>query len=149
MRLKSILAASFAALLALTGCSGGNDDMPSRSKDLAALDFPDIDALSEHIADRYNGEASLTEGGELDGEIMVNLESSTFEHSDQMNTFQTLEDIGHGASFDYEWVSVTSDTPTGHWGYRYTPDTVQEVVDESIMPTDIWDAAEDGANFAY
>lgn len=144
--MKKFALATAALALALTACTSDSseDDSPSRSKDLAQLDFPSIEDFDAHISDRYDGTASL-----YGGELTVTIATSEFEHSDQMNTARVLEEAGHGAEFDYDTITVTADTPSGNWGYRYTPDTVQDVVDEKILPTDVWDAAEAGTNFAY
>lgn len=148
MRLKSILAALFAATLALTGCSS-SEDAPSRSDELASLDFPDMESLSDFMADHHGGEATMTEQGPLKGEIMVMIESKGFELSDKGETVKVLEEIGHGVDFDYEWATVASNTESGNWGFRYTESTVHEMSENEVLVDKVWNLAEDGVNAAY
>ena len=120
MRLKSILAASFAALLALTGCSSDNDEAGAD----APLEFPDAQSLNEHIADRFNGTAEL-----VDEDLTVMVESKNSELQDQDRTLKVLEDVGEGARFDYDTLTITAQADSGSWGYRYDADTVDEIAD--------------------
>ena len=145
MRLKSILAASFAATLALTGCSGGNDEAEAD----APPEFADVEALNEHVADRFNGTAELA-GDDLT--IMV--ESKSSELQDQDRTLKVLEDVGEGTRFDYDTLTITAQADNGSWGYRYDADTVDEIADTdagdgSIVVTEVWDKADTGTNNAY
>lgn len=146
---RTTIAVAFAAILTLTGCSGSDDDTPSRSKDLAALDFPDMDSLSDYMADHHGGEATMTKHGSLKGEIMVMIESKGFELSDKGETVKVLEEIGHGVDFDYKWATVASNTDSGNWGFRYTADTVQEMTENDVLVDKVWNLAENGVNAAY
>jgi hypothetical protein len=125
----------------------GNDSdggLLSRSKDLAQLDFPEPDAFNAHISDRYNGSAELNSG-----DLQVRIDSSGFKLTDQGNTAQVLEELGTAGRFDYDSVTISLDTGKGNWGYRYAPDTVDEIAENDVIVDRIWDLAESGTNFAY
>ena len=116
----SILAAvAFAATLALTGCSGSDEAEAD-----APLEFPDAQSLNEHIADRFNGTAEL-----VDEDLTVMVESKNSELQDQDRTLKVLEDVGEGARFDYDTLTITAQADNGSWGYRYDADTVDEIAD--------------------
>lgn len=140
------LAVALAALLTLTACSSGNDDAEAD----APLDFPNIEALNEHVADKYNGQAKLNGGSDL----MIGVESKNSELQDQDRTLKVLEDVGEGVQFDYDTVSISSEPDKGEWGYQYTRETVQKIAgasvgDGSVVVTEIWDNTERGYNTAY
>lgn len=139
---KTALAVAAAAILAVTGCSGGDD-----AEAEAPLDFPDVEALNEHVADRFDGTAELVKD-----DLTVMVESKNSELQDQDRTLKVLEDVGEGVKFDYDTLTVTAQTDNGSWGYRYDHDTVTEVAEagpaETVV-TEIWDKADTGTNNAY
>lgn len=140
------LAVALAALLTLTACGGNNDDAEAD----APTTFANIDELNTHIADKYSGTAKLNGGTE----IMMSVESKNTELQDQDRTLKVLEEVGTGAEFDYNTVSIGSKPDKGEWGYRYAHDVVQDIAnasvgDGSIVVTEIWDKAEHGYNTAY
>ncbi|MGO3179477.1 MAG: hypothetical protein ACTIJR_07925 [Brevibacterium linens] len=138
------VAVAFAATLALTGCSGSDEAEAD-----APLEFPDAQSLNEHIADRFNGTAEL-----VDEDLTVMVESKNSELQDQDRTLKVLEDVGEGARFDYDTLTITAQADNGSWGYRYDADTVDEIADTdtgdgSIVVTEVWDKADAGTNNAY
>ena len=108
MRLKSILAASFAALLALTGCSGGEDEKSLTEQNeerLAALSFSSPDELKDHLSgeDYENVDVYLDEtGGIMDGNLDVGVDSAGTKLQDQNLTADIIETVAHGVEFDYD-----------------------------------------------
>lgn len=142
---RTTIAVALAALLALTGCSGGNDEAEAN----APLEFTDVDALNEHVADRFNGTAEL-----VDDDLTVMVESKNSELQDQDRTLKVLEDVGEGARFDYDTLTITAQADSGSWGYRYDADTVDQIADAdtgggSIVVTEVWGKADTGTNNAY
>lgn len=140
---RTAIAVAFAATLALTGCSGGNDDAEAD----APIDFPDVAALDQHLADRFGGASELA-----GDDLTVMVESKNSELQDQDRTLKVLEDVGEGVKFDYETLTITAQTDNGSWGYRYDRDTVDEIAQagpaEGVV-TEIWDKADTGTNNAY
>lgn len=135
-------AVTLAALLTLTAC-GGNDDAEAD----ASLDFPNTEALDQHLADRFGGASELT-----DDDLTIMVESKNSELQDQDRTLKVLEDVGEGVKFDYDTLTVTAQTDNGTWGYRYDHDTVDEIAEAGpaeIVVTEIWDKADTGTNNAY
>lgn len=137
---RTTIAVALAALLALTGCSGGNDDAEAD----APLEFPDVQSLNEHVADRFNGTAEL-----VDEDLTVMVESKGFEMSDKGRTVKVLEDVGEGVEFDYETLTITAQTDSGAWGYRYDADTVKEASESEVLVDKAWSLADTGTNNAY
>lgn len=137
---RTTTAVAIAALLALTGCSGGNDDAEAD----APLEFPDVQSLNEHVADRFNGTAEL-----VDEDLTVMVESKGFEMSDKGRTVKVLEDVGEGVEFDYETLTITAQTDSGAWGYRYDADTVKEASESEVLVDKAWSLADTGTNNAY
>lgn len=142
---RTTTAVALAALLALTGCSGSNDEAEAD----APLEFPDVEALNNHIDETYDGSAELA-GQDLT--IMV--ESKNSELQDQDRTLKVLEDVGEGTKFDYDTLTITAQSDNGSWGYRYDADTVDQIADAdtgdgSIVVTEVWDKADTGTNNAY
>lgn len=141
---RTTIAVAFAATLALTGCSGSDEAEAD-----APLEFPDAQSLNEHIADRFNGTAEL-----VDEDLTVMIESKNSELQDQDRTLKVLEDVGEGARFDYDTLTITAQADSGSWGYRYDADTVDQIADAdtgdgSIVVTEVWDKADTGTNNAY
>ena len=141
---RTTIAVAFAATLALTGCSGSDEAEAD-----APLEFPDAQSLNEHIADRLNGTAEL-----VDEDLTVMVESKNSELQDQDRTLKVLEDVGEGARFDYDTLTITAQADNGSWGYRYDADTVDEIADTdtgdgSIVVTEVWGKADTGTNNAY
>ena len=135
-------AVTLAALLTLTAC-GGNDDAEAE----APLDFPNVEALDQHLADRFGGASELS-----GDDLTVMVESKNSELQDQDRTLKVLEDVGEGVKFDYDTLTVTAQADAGSWGYRYDHDTVTEVAEAGpaeVVVTEIWDKAETGTNNAY
>ncbi|MGO1623301.1 hypothetical protein [Flaviflexus sp.] len=137
---RTTTAVAIAALLALTGCSSSNDDAEAD----APLEFPDVQSLNEHIADRFNGTAEL-----VDEDLTVMIESKGFEMSDKGQTVKVLEDVGEGVQFDYDTLTVTAQTDNGAWGYRYDADTVTEASESEVLVDKAWSLADTGTNHAY
>lgn len=142
---QTTIAVALATLLAVTGCSSGNDEAEAD----APLEFPDIEALNEHIDERFDGTAELVKD-----DLTVMVESKNSELQDQDRTLKALEDIGEGAAFDYDTLTITAKADSGSWGYRYDHDTVDKIAgastgDGSIIVTEIWDKADTGTNNAY
>lgn len=137
---RTTIAVALAALLALTGCSSSNDDAEAD----APLEFPDVQSLNEHIADRFNGTAEL-----VDEDLTVMIESKGFEMSDKGQTVKVLEDVGEGVQFDYDTLTVTAQTDSGAWGYRYDADTVTEASESEVLVDKAWSLADTGTNHAY
>ena len=142
---RTTTAVAIAALLALTGCSGGSDEAEAD----APLEFPDVDTMDTHVSDKYNGSAELA-GQDLT--IMV--ESKGSELQDQDRTLKVLEDVSEGARFDYDTLTITAQADNGSWGYRYDANTVDQIADAdtgdgSIVVTEVWDKADTGTNNAY
>lgn len=136
-------AVTLAALLTLTACSGGNEDAEAETP----LDFPNVEALDQHLADRFGGASELT-----GDDLTVMVESKNSELQDQDRTLKVLEDVGEGVKFDYDTLTVTAQTDNGSWGYRYDHDTVTEVAKAGpaeVVVTEIWDKADTGTNNAY
>lgn len=134
-------AVALAALLTLTACGGNN------AEEEAPLDFPDVAALDEHLADRFGGASELT-----GDDLTVMVESKNSELQDQDRTLKVLEDVGEGVKFDYDTLTVTAQTDNGSWGYRYDHDTVNKIAGAGpaeIVVTEIWDKADTGTNNAY
>lgn len=141
---RTTIAVAFAATLALTGCSGSDEAEAD-----APLEFPDAQSLNDHIDDRFNGTAEL-----VDEDLTVMVESKNSELQDQDRTLKVLEDVGEGARFDYDTLTITAQADNGSWGYRYDADTVDEIADTdtgdgSIVVTEVWDKADTGTNNAY
>lgn len=135
-------AVTLAALLTLTACGNGDDAEAD-----APLNFPNVETLNEHIDERFDGTAELA-GNDLT--IMV--ESKNSELQDQDRTLKVLEDVGEGATFDYDTLTVTAQTDNGSWGYRYDHDTVNKIAEAGpaeVIVTEIWDKADTGTNNAY
>lgn len=135
-------AVTLAALLTLTACSSGEEAEAD-----APLNFPNIETLNEHIDERFDGTAELA-GSDLT--IMV--ESKNSELQDQDRTLKVLEDVGEGATFDYDTLTVAAQTDNGSWGYRYDHDTVDKIAEAGpaeVVVTEIWDKADTGTNNAY
>lgn len=141
MRLKSILAASFAALLALTGCSGSNDTEADAPKE--PLSFADAGDADAYFADQYGGGAD-----EHDGNVDVSIESRGTELQDQDRSANAIQDFGEGVEFDYDTLTLSIRAESGSGcGHRYTSDVVDELTglstsDGSLVFTEIWDYAE-------
>ena len=141
---RTATAVAFAATLALTGCSGSDEAEAD-----APLEFPDAQSLNEHVADRFNGTAEL-----VGQDLTVMVESKNSELQDQDRTLKVLEDVGEGARFDYDTLTITAQADSGSWGYRYDADAVDQIADAdtgdgSIVVTEVWDKADTGANNAY
>ena len=136
---RTATAVAFAATLALTGCSGSDEAEAD-----APLEFPDAQSLNEHIADRFNGTAEL-----VDEDLTVMVESKGFEMSDKGRTVKVLEDVGEGVEFDYETLTITAQTDSGAWGYRYDADTVKEASESEVLVDKAWSLADTGTNHAY
>lgn len=135
-------AVTLAALLTLTACSSGNDDAKE-----APLDFPNVEALDQHLADRFGGASELT-----GDDLTVMVESKNSELQDQDRTLKVLEDVGEGVKFDYDTLTVTAQADAGSWGYRYDRDTVDKIAQAGpaeVVVTEIWDKADTGTNNAY
>lgn len=136
-------AVTLAALLTLTACSSGNEDAAAE----APLDFPNVEALDQHLADRFGGASELT-----GDDLTVMVESKNSELQDQDRTLKVLEDVGEGVKFDYDTLTVTAQTDNGSWGYRYDHDTVNKIAEAGpaeVVVTEIWDKADTGTNNAY
>lgn len=133
-------AVTLAALLTLTACSSGNDDAEAETP----LDFPSVEALNEHVAERFAGTAEL-----IKDDLTVMIESKGFELSDKGETVKVLEDVGEGVKFDYDTLTVASNTDTGTWGYRYDRDTVEEAAENDVLVDKVWNLADTGTNNAY
>lgn len=137
---RTTTAVAVAVLLALTACSGSNDEAETDSP----LEFPDVEALNNHIDERFDGSAELA--GE---DLTVMIESKGFEMSDKGQTVKVLEDVGEGVEFDYDTLTITAQTDNGAWGYRYDADTVKEASENEVMVDKAWSLADTGTNNAY
>ena len=149
-------AVALAALLTLTACSSGNDEnekslTEQNEEELAALSFPDVDALSEHLQSELDvNDASLDEsGGAIDGDLSISANSQGTELQDKNLTADILETVAHGVEFDYETVTVAILGDPGVCGNRYDRDTVEDFADNGIIITNIWDNAESTSGCNY
>lgn len=129
-KLGTILAT---ATLALTGCTTGND-APSRSNEIAELNFPTVEDLNTHTAEKYDGSADLH-----DGNLTITIETRGTELQDKDATLKVLEEIGNAATFDYNTVTITA---PGTFGCRYDADQTDDAANGNITVTNIWDHAE-------
>ena len=141
---RTATAVAFAATLALTGCSGSDEAEAD-----APLEFPDAQSLNEHVADRFNGTAEL-----VGQDLTVMVESKNSELQDQDRTLKVLEDVGEGARFDYDTLTITAQADSGSWGTGTTPirstrSQTPTPETESIVVTEVWGKADTGTNNAY
>lgn len=142
---RTTTAVTLAALLTLTACSGSNDEAEAD----APLEFPDAEALNEHVDETYDGSAELA-----GDDLTVMVESKGTKLQDQDRTLKVLGDVGEGAKFDYDTLTITAQADAGSWGYRYDHDTVDKIAgasvgDGSIVVSEVWDKADTGTNSAY
>lgn len=152
---RTTIAVAFAATLALTGCSGGGDDEKSLTEQneekLAALSFPDVESLSEHLQSEFDvNDASLDEsGGAMDGDLSVSANSQGTELQDKSLTADIVETVAHGVEFDYETVTVAILGDPGVCGNRYDHETVDEFEGNGIVVPKVWDSAESTSGCNY
>ena len=143
MRLKSILAASFAATSRAHRLLGRQ----RRSRSSRTPEFADVEALNELLSPTVST-------------APPNSRRLTCRHRRAANsktrdrTLKVLEDVGEGIEFDYDTLTITAQADNGSWGYRYDADTVDQIADAdigdgSIVVTEVWDNADTGTNNAY
>lgn len=153
---KLIVAVGAAALLALTGCSGSDDNdeksLTEQNEDrLSALSFPDAESLSEHLQSEYDADdVHLDEsGGAMDGDLSISVDSQGTELQDQNLTADIIETVAHGVEFDYETVTVAILGDPGVCGNRYDRDKVESFAENGIIIPSIWDNAESTSGCNY
>lgn len=106
------------------------------------LDTPD--QLATQLAERHDNVDVYLD--DQTGDLSVTVDTPGTKNWDQVYTAETLELIGHHATFDYDTVTITGRTDAGIWAYRYDTETIDKFVERGIIIPNVWDHAENSTD---